>query len=158
MENRQDLNAAMSFGRLIRLYHQKVNRLFAREGLGRGQSPILLLLLSYESMNQSQMAALLGISPATVTVTLKRMEAAGLVMREVDRGDQRAMRVCLSPKGREICVQGRRCMHEMVQSMLEDFRPEEIRRFTGYLGRVEANLLRQETGHEADREQPASDG
>ena len=82
----------------------------------------------------------------------------GLVMREVDRGDQRAMRVCLSPKGREICVQGRRCMHEMVQSMLEDFRPEEIRRFAGYLGRVEANLLRQETGHEADREQPASDG
>ena len=71
--------------------------------------------------------------------------------------EQRAMRVCLSPKGREICVQGRRCMHEMVQSMLEDFRPEEIRRFAGYLGRVEANLLRQETGHEADREQPASD-
>ena len=71
-------------------------------GLYRGQPPILGLLYQHDGMSQKEMAGALNLSPATMTVTLKRMEKAGLVRREMDEHDQRILRVHLSEQGRQM--------------------------------------------------------
>ena len=48
-----------------------------------------MLLYKNDGMSQKEMARALNLSPATMTVTLKRMEKAGLVLREMDEHDQR---------------------------------------------------------------------
>ena len=66
------------------------------------------------------MARALNLSPATMTVTLKRMEKAGLVLREMDEHDQRILRVHLSEKGREMCETGESRIGVVTAELLEE--------------------------------------
>lgn len=140
MTDLKSLNPAMMLSRMIRMYHNQTNHLFEEAGMNRGQPQVLILLYNHENLNQKQMANLLGLSPATITVTLKRMESMGLVVREMDKLDQRVMRVRLSDKGRKMCAQSKKCIQDSVDSMMEGFSEQEVEQFVAFLARAERNL------------------
>jgi len=54
------------------------------------------VLTTPEGLRQSQLAERLGVRPPTVSAAVKRMEASGLLRREVDPDDPRARRVFLA--------------------------------------------------------------
>ena len=114
----------------------------AEVGLYRGQPPILMLLYKNDGMSQKEMARALNLSPATMTVTLKRMEKAGLVLREMDEHDQRILRVHLSEKGREMCETGESRIGVVTAELLEGFTLEEQQQLNEYLGRIARNMER----------------
>ena len=132
----------MRFGRLIRLYYSRIQSQLAEVGLYRGQPPILMLLYKNDGMSQKEMARALNLSPATMTVTLKRMEKAGLVLREMDEHDQRILRVHLSEKGREMCETGESRIGVVTAELLEGFTLEEQQQLNEYLGRIARNMER----------------
>lgn len=132
----------MRFGRLIRMYYSRVQSQLAEVGLYRGQPPILMLLYKNDGMSQKEMARALNLSPATMTVTLKRMEKAGLVLREMDEHDQRILRVHLSEKGREMCETGESRIGVVTAELLEGFTLEEQQQLNEYLGRIARNMER----------------
>ena len=132
----------MRFGRLIRMYYSRIQSQLAEVGLYRGQPPILMLLYKNDGMSQKEMARALNLSPATMTVTLKRMEKAGLVLREMDEHDQRILRVHLSGKGREMCETGESRIGVVTAELLEGFTLEEQQQLNEYLGRVARNMER----------------
>ena len=132
----------MRFGRLIRMYYSRIQSQLAEVGLYRGQPPILMLLYKNDGMSQKEMARALNLSPATMTVTLKRMEKAGLVLREMDEHDQRILRVHLSEKGREMCETGESRIGVVTPELLEGFTLEEQQQLNEYLGRIARNMER----------------
>lgn len=132
----------MRFGRLIRMYYSRIQSQLAEVGLYRGQPPILMLLYKNDGMSQKEMARALNLSPATMTVTLKRMEKAGLVLREMDEHDQRILRVHLSEKGREMCETGEIRIGVVTAELLEGFTLEEQQQLNEYLGRIARNMER----------------
>ena len=132
----------MRFGRLIRMYYSRIQSQLAEVGLYRGQPPILMLLYKNDGMSQKEMARALNFSPATMTVTLKRMEKAGLVLREMDEHDQRILRVHLSEKGREMCETGESRIGVVTAELLEGFTLEEQQQLNEYLGRIARNMER----------------
>lgn len=132
----------MRFGRLIRIYYSRIQSQLAEVGLYRGQPPILMLLYKNDGMSQKEMARALNLSPATMTVTLKRMEKAGLVLREMDEHDQRILRVHLSEKGREMCETGESRIGVVTAELLEGFTLEEQQQLNEYLGRIARNMER----------------
>ena len=132
----------MRFGRLIRMYYSRIQSQLAEVGLYRGQPPILMLLYKNDGMSQKEMARALNLSPATMTVTLKRMEKAGLVLREMDEHDQRILRVHLSEKGREMCETGESRIGVVTAELLEGFTLEERQQLNEYLGRIARNMER----------------
>ena len=132
----------MRFGRLIRMYYSRIQSQMAEVGLYRGQPPILMLLYKNDGMSQKEMARALNLSPATMTVTLKRMEKAGLVLREMDEHDQRILRVHLSEKGREMCETGESRIGVVTAELLEGFTLEEQQQLNEYLGRIARNMER----------------
>ena len=132
----------MRFGRLIRMYYSRIQSQLAEVGLYRGQPPILMLLYKNDGMSQKKMARALNLSPATMTVTLKRMEKAGLVLREMDEHDQRILRVHLSEKGREMCETGESRIGVVTAELLEGFTLEEQQQLNEYLGRIARNMER----------------
>ena len=132
----------MRFGRLIRMYYSRIQSQLAEGGLYRGQPPILMLLYKNDGMSQKEMARALNLSPATMTVTLKRMEKAGLVLREMDEHDQRILRVHLSEKGREMCETGESRIGVVTAELLEGFTLEEQQQLNEYLGRIARNMER----------------
>lgn len=132
----------MRFGRLIRMYYSRIQSQLAEVGLYRGQPPILMLLYKNDGMSQKEMARALNLSPATMTVILKRMEKAGLVLREMDEHDQRILRVHLSEKGREMCETGESRIGVVTAELLEGFTLEEQQQLNEYLGRIARNMER----------------
>lgn len=132
----------MRFGRLIRMYYSRIQSQLAEVGLYRGQPPILMLLYKNDGMSQKEMARALNLSPATMTVTLKRMEKAVLVLREMDEHDQRILRVHLSEKGREMCETGESRIGVVTAELLEGFTLEEQQQLNEYLGRIARNMER----------------
>lgn len=79
MTKEQDdtLKYGLEFTRVIRMYYGRMQAKLAEVGLYRGQPPILGLLHQHDGMSQKEMARALNLSPATMTVTLKRMERRG---------------------------------------------------------------------------------
>lgn len=144
MEREQDekLKYEMEFTRVIRMYYGRMQAQLAEVGIYRGQPPIMGLLYQHDGMSQKEMANALNLSPATMTVTLKRMEKAGLVRREMDEHDQRILRVHLSEQGKQMWLKSADQIRCVTEELLEGFTPEEERQMREYLFRIARNMER----------------
>lgn len=71
-------------------------------GLTHPQYLVMLALWQQEPLSVKEIGRLLCLEPATLTPLLKRLESAGLVTRERDPHDERALAVTLTPKGRAL--------------------------------------------------------
>jgi DNA-binding MarR family transcriptional regulator len=54
----------------------------------------------------AELASVMGMPKPTVTTYIKRLEAAGLVRREIDGADLRRHRLILTPEGRKTISRG----------------------------------------------------
>lgn len=130
----------VEFAKVIRLYYARMQEKLAQVGLYRGQAPIMGLINTYDGMSQKEMAQALNLSPATVTVTLKRMEKAGLIVREMDTKDQRILRVHLSEQGKAMCQKGEEQCRNVSEELLNGFTEQEAAQLRGYLQRIAENM------------------
>jgi DNA-binding MarR family transcriptional regulator len=74
--------------------------------LGLDSKELFLLAEIDEHPYPAELAATLSMPKATVTVYLKRLEAAGFVRREIDPADLRRHRLLLTPAGRQAATDG----------------------------------------------------
>ena len=74
--------------------------------LGLDSKELFLLAEVDEHPYPAELAATLIMPKATVTVYLKRLEAAGFVRREIDPADLRRHRLLLTPAGRKVAADG----------------------------------------------------
>jgi DNA-binding MarR family transcriptional regulator len=74
--------------------------------LGLESKELFLLAEIDEHPYPAELAATLSMPKATVTVYLKRLEAAGFVRREIDSTDLRRHRLLLTPAGRRVATDG----------------------------------------------------
>ena len=136
----EDKRMENSIARVIRLYFNRTQDHLSEYGLFRGQPPILALLVADDGMSQKTIADRLDLSPATVTVTLKRMEKSGLVTRHMDEHDQRVLRVHITNKGREMFDKSEQTMIHVTEEILEGFTPEERHIFHDFIARMADNM------------------
>lgn len=71
-------------------------------GLTHPQYLVMLALWEQAPLRVSEIADRISLEPATLSPLLKRLEAAGFVVRERDRADERAVSVSLTPAGRRL--------------------------------------------------------
>lgn len=74
--------------------------------LGLESKELFLLAEIDDHPYPAELAATLSMPKATVTVYLKRLEAAGFVRREIDPTDLRRHRLLLTPAGRKAAADG----------------------------------------------------
>jgi DNA-binding MarR family transcriptional regulator len=74
--------------------------------LGLDSKELFLLAEVDEHPYPAELAATLSMPKPTVTVYLKRLEAAGFVRREIDTADLRRHRLLLTPAGRQATTAG----------------------------------------------------
>lgn len=88
------LVACRRIGRAMDLFDEAACR-----ALGVGRSDLRALnLLEHGPLAPAAMARALGLSRASVTALLDRLEAAGYLAREPDPADRRSVRVALQPR------------------------------------------------------------
>ena len=74
--------------------------------LGLETKELFVLAEIDEHPHPAELALQLSMPKPTITVYLKRLEAAGLLRREVDRTDLRRHRLLMTPSGRRIMARG----------------------------------------------------
>jgi MarR family transcriptional regulator, organic hydroperoxide resistance regulator len=79
-------------------------RLAAHHGLTPTAVDVLAALDADDASSHRDIAARLGLSPATLTPVVDALEVAGQVRRERDPADRRVVRVRCTPAGRERLV------------------------------------------------------
>ncbi|WP_175439218.1 MarR family winged helix-turn-helix transcriptional regulator [Streptomyces vilmorinianum] len=82
-----------------------VNAVYAESSREHGLTPQqgqLLCVLMAQPYGMSELGAMLGLAKSSLTGLVDRTERNGLVRREADPRDMRAVRVALTPRGAEV--------------------------------------------------------
>jgi DNA-binding MarR family transcriptional regulator len=103
--------------------------------LGLDSKELFLLAEIDDHPYPAELAATMSMPKATVTVYLKRLEAAGFVRREIDPADLRRHRLQLTPAGRQITTDG--------LALLSDAFGKRLERLTRAQQKELKNLLEQ---------------
>lgn len=74
-------------------------------GLTHPQYLVMLALWEEAPLKVSELSRRLSLEPATLSPLLKRLESGGMVTRDRDPHDDRALAVSLTPKGRKARAQ-----------------------------------------------------
>lgn len=127
---------------VCRRHYTRAHQLLEAIGLYRGQPPLLHLLADQAGLTQADIAARLGVAPATVTKSLQRLEKAGFVERRADAEDQRVSRVYLTEAGHGIVGAMNRVLGELAAETMAGLAAEEVAQLTRLLARLRANLDR----------------
>jgi MarR family transcriptional regulator, transcriptional regulator for hemolysin len=136
----------LPIGRAIAMTSKRLQRSFS-DALGDagGTFPAWQVLLAVQrqgARTQQDLARAIGVEGPTLTRQLDALEAAGLVVRQRDLHDRRAIRVKATPRGQ---AQFRRLakaagdFDERLRSGLSD---QEIAQLRDLLARISANAVR----------------
>ncbi len=141
MKNTEDASAFIVMHQLMHLsrYHA-VLRMEDME-LNPSQAGILFILNSHGRLSQRQLAQKIGITPPSMTVTLRKLEELGFIHKEPDEKDQRIIRIRLSEAGIECIEKLKSIMDEMEEILYQGFSVEEKLLFRRLLLAMRENLL-----------------
>lgn len=87
-------------------------------GLTESQLGLLLSLSEHPGCRVQDTAKRLELTAPTISIGVRRLESMGLVLRDADPDDQRAVCLYLSPQGRRIASKARALRAAKVESML----------------------------------------
>jgi DNA-binding MarR family transcriptional regulator len=137
---REDAPLGFLLSLAVRLFHQRSHELMGDTQLHPGQMPIMFALWRDDGQAQKDLARRLNLAPATVTVTVNRLERAGILERRKDPEDQRVSRVYLTERGRDLHDTVVACLRATNEEALTGFTPEETDQLKEYLSRIIDNL------------------
>ena len=122
---------------LQRTKHQKI---VGQMGLHYGQPLMLMVLFDHQPITQKELAKKLNVTPASVNVSIKRMEKSGWISKLSLTEDLRCTSIRLTEEGERLA---RRCKEEMETINSEKyvgFSPEELALLGDFYRRMNENL------------------
>lgn len=130
------------FLEILRLHYYRTHTLLDEIGVYPGQPPMLFVLNNKQGLTQKEIAALLKLKPSTITVMLKRMEKADLIMRKQDDKDQRILRVYLTEKGEILCTEAKKVMDNINEECFGNFHDQARIVLKENLNQIRDNLIK----------------
>ena len=132
----------MLVNEIARLFHGRM-RGFDLDGVMSQDSARLIMreLARLEGQSQLDLVNKTHLKPPTVSVTLRRMEAEGLVERKTDEKDLRVTRVYLSQKGRNHHAEALERLHSIDTALMQGFDEAETEQLLHFLERMRDNIL-----------------
>lgn len=115
-EQADALNGAI---RMIALKHRaRAAAKLAEMGLHPGHETVLFLLNANGPQNQRQLAAGAGCEPPSITLMVRKLEAAGLVSRVPAAQDARAIMVRLTDEGQQAILRLKQLWQELADETI----------------------------------------
>ncbi len=130
-----------NFLEVIRFHYYRTHVLLEEIGVYPGQPPMLFILNQEDGQSQKELANKLKIKPSTITVMLKRMEKANLIVRKKDDKDQRISRVYLTEKGKKVCEDTIKVVKQIERECFKDFTEEEKETLKSLFLKMKNNLI-----------------
>lgn len=128
--------------RIMRRHHACVERRIGDLGIHHSQHRMLMQLAKREGElpSQKELAEAMGISPAAVATTLKRLEKEGYIARSCTDEDNRRNEIRITDQGLSKVVESREIFEKTDRSMFEGFSAEEMATLLAFMERIDKNL------------------
>ena len=138
------LTPSMLLNDISRLIKNRMRREGEQSGMRQGYRRIMFHLShGDDGGTQQDLVRHTKLSAPTISVSLGRMEAEGLVRRQPDSHDMRVIRVSLTEKGRARCAQAVAAMELPYDEMFAGFSEDECRLARDFVHRMVENLSRE---------------
>lgn len=111
---------------LMHEHHNTMRQYFQEHGLFNGQPRMMFLIREHPGITQKELAEEMQITPASVAVSVRRMEHEGLVVRDRDSHDSRVQHLTLTKKGQVLDTECRKARDIIIDVLYEDFSQEEL--------------------------------
>lgn len=105
-----------------------------------GQPPILDYLIEHGSCTQNELASAMCVSPASMAVSIKRMQKSGLVQKLNDENDMRCNKITITELGLEQAKDIHARFDEIDAKTYSGFSEEELIQLNSYMDRINKNL------------------
>lgn len=138
MDKIEDL--ASTFRHFERLHRALLDSIVFDMGLYSSQPFLLFMLQQNKNPTQKEIADMLNVSPASIAVTIKRMEKAGLIKRVIDDKDNRCNRITITSKGKKLANDCKKKLGEIDNYMYNGFSEQEQQQLLDFYKRIEANI------------------
>lgn len=122
------------------IHRCRITKSAAKVGLYFGQPTIIEYVSEHDRCTQKELAKALHISPASVAVSLKRIEKAGFITRTQDEKDSRKNLLSVTEKGIEAVRDFRKICNTTDEEMFRGFSEEERETLHSLLKRLHKNL------------------
>lgn len=140
----EDGSPEQLFLELKQKHRNAMDKMLYQRGLGNIGQPMLLCILDKQENgtveSQKELAKMLRISPATVTVSLKSMERDGYVKKLFNSKDLRRKPISITEKGRKAVKLIDDAFETLDHGMYKGFSPEEINQISLLYRRIIENL------------------
>lgn len=134
--------SSMMTNEVSKLFRDIINREVEKLGVQNGYRQLLFHLSRMDGVSQLELARATHLKAPTVSVTLKGMEADGLVVRRGDENDARVIHVYLTEKGRKTDDKIREIHHMLDSRMTEGIPQSELDALVATLTKLRDNMLR----------------
>ena len=129
------------FIRVSHMHHAAIEGRVSKLGFHHSQHRMLMHLARYEHIpSQKELADAMGISPAAVATTLKRLEKEGYIARTVTDEDNRRNEIRITDAGLAAVGESRALFEAVDRRMFSGLTEEELKTFTALLERMRDNL------------------
>lgn len=132
------------FRTLHRMHLNYLDREMGKRGLGVSGFPPILFILRFEmkgkTASQKELADFLGITPASLATSIKRMEKSALVKKVTDKNDLRRNIITLTAKGERLIQKSMLVFDDIDRRIYEGFSDEEKERLKKFYIRIIQNL------------------
>lgn len=124
------------------------NRTLADKGgkVTLAQAAILFLLKEKDGRYMSEMGQVIGVDKAAMTRLVDRLEQAGLVQRQVDAANRRAISILLTSAGSEEAAAALTVIKRINAEIRKDYSPAEVDAFKNILSGIVCKFKASSTG------------
>lgn len=107
-----------------------------------GQPEILAYIYMHKHCNQYEIAKYLGVSRATIGVSIKRLHKQGFVEVLASEQDARATSLEITKKGIKALVNSDMVLDEYISKKYQQFNAVELEQYIAMLQKIKANLTK----------------
>lgn len=110
-------------------------------GFYAGQDQIMLALSQEDGQTPGQLAVRLGVRPPTITKTINRLAAQGVLAKTPSTNDARQAHISLTDQGRDAIKAIEKSVRKVDRQAFQGFDKKDKKALARLLGRIEANLI-----------------
>ena len=140
MEN----NTQLLVNQVLHLYIQRSMHLLRDLKIHPGHCGMLWGLSQNDGLSQKELASKMGITPPSITVMIRKMEAEDLIEKHQDEKDQRITRIYITEKGRKIAENMDDALHQLEKEAFANMSEQEIMLLHRLLLQMKENLIKGE--------------
>ena len=127
------------------LKHRKIMQHYLDEtGVYHAQHRLLMEISRHPNASQTDIARSMDISPATIAVSLKKLEKGGYIHKAMDEGDNRFNQITITEKGNQVVERSKQIFEATDRQVLEGFTEAEKVTLSLLLQKLDANLTKME--------------